>query len=227
MGTDISFRRPDGKPAAGYLANAANRGAPGIVVIQEWWGLQGQIKGLCDRLAAIGFNALAPDLYAGAVVPYHDSDQANQRMAALDFIDVIEQTVRGAAGVFLRDGKKVAVAGFCLGGAVAIIAAAKIPELSAAVAFYGIPPESVVKPADIAIPLQCHFANQDDWCTPALVDRLENGLKAAGKTYELYRYDASHAFMNEERPGVHDQRAAEQAWQRTGLFLRSHLFDEV
>src|ERR1700750_3483129 len=74
MGTSITFKRPDGKDANGYLANAARGDAPGVVVIQEWWGLSEQIKGLCDRFAGAGFDALAPDLYNGKLVPYHDMD---------------------------------------------------------------------------------------------------------------------------------------------------------
>src|SRR3982074_3226483 len=79
MGTHITFKRRDGKDANGYLANAARGDAPGVVVIQEWWGLQEQIKGLCDRFALAGCDALAPDLYAGVVVPYHDMDAANEQ----------------------------------------------------------------------------------------------------------------------------------------------------
>ena len=97
MGTSITFKRPDGKEASGYLANAARGNAPGVVVIQEWWGLQEQIKGLCDRFAVAGFDALAPDLYNGMVVPYHDADAASKEMNSLDFIDATTQTVRGAA----------------------------------------------------------------------------------------------------------------------------------
>ena len=93
MGTSISFKRPDGKEASGYLANAATGGAPGVVVIQEWWGLQDQIKGLCDRFAVAGFDALAPDLYKGKVVPYHDTDAAGKEMNSLDFMDATTQTV--------------------------------------------------------------------------------------------------------------------------------------
>ena len=81
MGTNISFRRPDGKDAPGYLAKPARANAPGVVVIQEWWGLQDQIKGICDRFAATGYEALAPDLYAGTVVPYHDADAADREMS--------------------------------------------------------------------------------------------------------------------------------------------------
>ena len=171
----ITFKRPDGKDANGYLANAARGNAPGVVVIQEWWGLSEQIKGLCDRFAVAGFDALAPDLYKGKVVPYHDTDAAGKEMNSLDFMDATTQTVRGAAQYLARNGAKVGLTGFCLGGAVTIIGAAKIPELAAGVVFYGIPPEQAAKPADIKIPLQAHFANKDDWCTPAAGRRFRAG----------------------------------------------------
>ena len=99
-----------------------------------------------------------------------------------------------------------------LGGAVTIIGAAKVPELTAGVVFYGIPPEQAAKPSDIRIPLQAHFANKDDWCTPQVVDAFESGMKAAGKSLEIFRYDAEHAFVNEQRQSVHDRQAAELAW---------------
>ena len=223
MGTSISFKRPDGKEAHGYLANAATGNAPGVVVIQEWWGLSEQIKALTDRFALAGFDALAPDLYDGVVVPYHDTDAANKEMGSLDFIDATTQTVRGAAQYLARNGARVGLTGFCLGGAVTIIGAAKIPELGAAVAFYGIPPAQAATPADIKVPLQGHFASRDDWCTPAVVDGFEAGLKAAGKTAEFFRYEADHAFVNEQRASVHDREAAELAWGRATAFFKKHL----
>src|SRR4051794_30333699 len=193
MGTSISFKRPDGKEAQGYLANAARSNAPGVVVIQEWWGLSENIKGLTDRFALAGFDALAPDLYNGVIVPYHDTESANKQMGSLDFMDATTQTVRGAVQYLARNGAKVGLTGFCLGGAVTVIGACKIPELVAGVAFYGIPPEAAAKPADVQIPLQGHFATRDDWCTPQVVDAFEKGLKAAGKTAEIFRYEADHA----------------------------------
>ena len=223
MGTSISFKRPDGKDASGFLTNADRGNAPGVVVIQEWWGLSEQIKGLCDRFALAGFDALAPDLYKGKVVPYHDMDAAAKEMNSLDFIDATTQTVRGAAQYLARNGAKVGLTGFCLGGAVTVIGACKLPELSAAVAFYGIPPEAAAKPADVKVPLQGHFATRDDWCTPALVDAFEQALKAAGKTAEIFRYEADHAFVNEQRAAVHDRQAAELAWSRATGFFKKHL----
>lgn len=223
MGTSISYKRPDGKENGGYLALAARADAPGIVVIQEWWGLQEQIKGICDRFALAGFDALAPDLYNGVVVPYHDSAAAGKEMGSLNFIDATEQNVRGAVQFLKRNGAKAGITGFCLGGVVSIIAAAKIPELSAAVPFYGIPPDSVAKPADVKIPLQGHFALKDTWIKPEMVDTFEAGLKAAGKTFEIHRYDADHAFVNEQRAPVHDRQAAQLAWDRAVSFLKKHL----
>jgi carboxymethylenebutenolidase len=223
MGTKITFKRPDGKDARGYLAKPARANAPGVVVIQEWWGLQDQIAGICDRYAEAGYEALAPDLYSGVVVPYHDSAAANREMNSLNFIDAVEQGVRGAALYLRQTGVKVGLTGFCMGGAITVIGACRIPELAACVAYYGIPPEQAAKPADVKVPLQGHFANGDDWCTPAVVDAFENGLKAANKTCEIFRYDAGHAFVNEQRPEAHDRIAAEAAWARTLEFWKKHL----
>jgi carboxymethylenebutenolidase len=223
MGAEITFKRPDGGDAKGYLANAASGNAPGVVVIQEWWGLAEQIKATVDRFALAGFDALAPDLYKGVVVPYHDTERAAKEMSSLNFLDATEQTVRGAVQYLKRNGAKVGIAGYCMGGAVAVIAAAKIPELTAAVSFYGLPPEQAVKAADVKIPLQGHFANKDDYITPKAVDDFEKALKAAGKDAEFFRYDADHAFVNEQRVSVHDRHAAELAWSRATAFLKKQL----
>jgi carboxymethylenebutenolidase len=222
MGTDITFKRHDGKEASGYLAKAGRAAAPGMVVIQEWWGLQEQIKGICDRFSACGYDALAPDLYAGTVVPYHDHEAALREMQSLNFLDACDQSVRGAAQFLLRSSPKVAVSGFCMGGAVALLAACRLSEFAAAVPFYGLPPGEVATPADVKIPIQGHFANSDDFITPDAVSAFEAGLKAAGKTFEFYRYDASHAFMNEQR-SVHDRHCSELAWARASAFLKTYI----
>jgi carboxymethylenebutenolidase len=157
------------------------------------------------------------------LVPYHDTDAANKQMNSLDFMDATTQTVRGAAQFLGKNGGKVGLTGFCLGGAVTIIGAAKVPELTAGVVFYGIPPEQAAKAADVKIPLQAHFANTDDWCTPELVNGFEKAMKEAGKPLEIFRYDAQHAFVNEQRVSVHDRAAAELAWGRATDFFREHL----
>lgn len=223
MGTTVSFPRTDGGGAQGYLAEAAEPAGPGVVVIQEWWGLQGQIRAVCDRFAADGLTALAPDLYGGKVVPYHDAGGASAAMAALDLVGATDQVVRGAVRHLAARGGKVGIAGFCMGGAVTVIGAVRVPELSAAVCFYGIPPDAAARPEDVRVPLQGHFAAQDDWCTPAVVDAFEERLRRAGKTFELYRYPGRHAFMNSERPEVHDPSQAKLAWERCVSFLASNL----
>jgi carboxymethylenebutenolidase len=222
MGTRIGFGRPDGRGAEGYLAQAGRARAPGVVVIQEWWGLQEQIKGICDRLALAGYDALAPDLYAGTVVPYHDTEAAGREMNSLNFLEATDQVVRGAAQFLKAAGVKVGLTGFCLGGAVTVLGACRIGEIGAAVCFYGLPPETVASAKDVKVPLQAHFANRDDWCTPAAVDKFEAELKAAGKTADVFRYEAEHAFMNEQRD-VHDRAAAEQGWERMLAFWAQHL----
>ena len=204
MGTTISFKRADGKETQGYLAKAGQDHAPGIIVIQEWWGLQEQIKGICDRLARAGYEALAPDLYGGVAVSYHDSAKADREMASLDFLDATDNIVRGAAQYLGKSGVKVGLMGFCLGGAVTILGAVRVPEIAAACCFYGIPPREAAKVEDVKVPFQGHFADADDWCTPAAVDALEKSMHGAGVIGQVYRYDAAHAFMNEQR-GVHDR----------------------
>jgi len=223
MGKMISFPRTSGGTAQGYLSEARDPKAPGVVVIQEWWGVQGQIKGVCDRLAGAGFHALAPDLYGGKVVPYHDAAAANAAMGALDFQAATDEAVRGAVKHLKAGGGKVGLTGFCMGGAVTIIGAVRIPELDAAVCFYGLPPESVAAPRDVRVPLQAHFASQDDWCTPAAVDDFERKLRAAGKVFEIHRYQGQHAFMNSDRKEVYAAEAAKLAWDRCLQFFRKHL----
>lgn len=219
MGTRISFPRVDGKKTEGYLAKAGLDHAPGVIVIQEWWGLQDQIKGVCDRLALAGFDSLAPDLYAGTIVPYHDHAAANLEMSSLDFQDAVSENVRGAARYLGKSNGKVGIVGFCMGGAVATMAACSVPEITAAVAFYGL---GSAHAKDLKVPFQGHFSNSDDYVTPALVDAFEADLKAAKGVGEIFRYDAGHAFMNEQRD-AHDRAAAELGWQRMLGFWKAHL----
>jgi carboxymethylenebutenolidase len=223
MGAMITFSRTSGGTARGYLAEAKDPKAAGVVVIQEWWGLQGQIEATCEQLAKDGFTALAPDLFDGKVVPYHDSAAAAAAMNALDFKAATGEVVRGAVKHLAARGAKVGITGFCMGGAVTVIAAAHVPEVSAAVCFYGMPPANAAGPKDVKVPLQCHFANQDDWVKPEMVEAFEKGLKDAGKTYELYRYAAHHAFMNSDRKDAYSAEAAKQAWPRCVAWFKKHL----
>src|SRR5262249_36660506 len=219
MGAMIEFSRPDGGKSKGYLASAGT-GRPGIVVIQEWWGLNDQICGVADRFARAGYNALAPDLYKGRLTAV--PDEANHLMSGLDFADATHQDLRGAAIHLRASSGKVAVMGFCMGGALTVAAAVHVPDLAAGVCFYGIPPAELADPAKIAVPFQGHFANQDDWCTPAAVDALETAMRGGRQTPEIYRYDAAHAFFN-ERSAAYDLASANQAWERMTAFLQKTL----
>ena len=223
MGQIIEFPCPDGSTAKGYLASATQADAPGIVVIQEWWGLQDQIKGLCDQFAAAGYHSLAPDLYGGKVVPYHDPAAAGAAMSSLDFTNATDHGVRGAAQYLARHGKKVGLTGFCMGGAVTTIGAVRIPELSAAVTFYGIAPDAEQHAAALRVPLQGHFALHDDWIAPAMVKSYDAALTKAGKMHEFFEYDAQHGFMNEQRPEVFNAEAKKQAWARCMAFFGKYL----
>jgi len=222
MSEMIHFNRPDGKTCPGYLVTPKTRSnAPGFVVIQEWWGLNDQIKRTADLLAGAGYRALVPDLYRGKITTA--SDEANHLMADLNFPDAASQDIRGAVQYLKQSSTKVAVGGFCMGGALTILAALSVPEMDAGACFYGMPPLDADELKKIKIPLICHFANKDDWCTPAKVNELESVLKRSNSHFELYRYDAQHAFMNEARPQVYDAVSAKKAWERTFEFLKKEL----
>jgi carboxymethylenebutenolidase len=219
MGDMISFATPNGGTAAGYQSTADNaRGS--MVVLQEWWGLNDQIKGVADRVAAAGYTALAPDLYAGRVT--QDPDEANHMMTGLDWGGAAQEDVRGALQHLKISGGKAGVMGFCMGGALTVIAGVHVPECDVAVCFYGIPPVEVADPASMKVPFQGHFATQDDWCTPDAVAGLDSALKTSGIPQEVYSYDGEHAFFNEVSP-AYGVEAAALSWERTQAFLTTHL----
>lgn len=222
MGKKIEFKRPDGKTCPGYLSSGKEEATGhGFVVIQEWWGLNDQIKKTADRLAEAGYRALVPDLYRGKLATA--ADEASHLMGSLNFLDAAEQDLRGAVQYLKQTSKKAVVGGFCMGGALTLLAAVRVPEMDAGACFYGIPPAEVFNAKEVKIPLICHFANQDDWCTPAKADELEAALKKSNSHYEIYRYNAQHAFMNEARREVYDPQAAKTAWDRTLSFLKQAL----
>ncbi len=217
---NVSFARPDGQSTSGYLA-FAGPGRAGVVVIQEWWGLNAQICSIADRYAEAGFNALAPDLYKGRLAS--NADEASHLMTGLDFADATHQDLAGAVAHLKARSGKVGVSGYCMGGALTVAACALLPGISAGVCFYGVPPASFADPARIRIPFQGHFANRDDWCTPAAVDALETAMMNAGQAPEVFRYDADHAFCNAARPEVFNAACAGLAWDRTRAFFSRHL----
>jgi carboxymethylenebutenolidase len=221
VGENINFKRADGKMIPSYYAvPEVGDDAPGIVVLQEWWGLNDQIKGVADRFAKEGYRALVPDLYRGKVAL--DVAEAEHLMTRLDFGDAATQDISGALRHLKTGGTKVGVIGFCMGGILSILAAARTDDADAAIPWYGLPPEGSMEPGDIKTPLQGHYALKDEHFTPAQVDALEAKLKETGVSYEFYRYDADHGFGNEtgER---YNQEAAKLAWQRSLDFLAKHI----
>jgi carboxymethylenebutenolidase len=145
-------------------------------------------------------------------------------MNGLNWDDATEQDIRGAVQ-YLRNtsGGRVAVMGFCMGGALTILAGVRLSGIDAGVCFYGIPPAAKADPSRLRAPMQFHFAQHDDWCNPQAVDKLEQQLRQGNVTFEIHRYDAQHAFMNEARPEVYNAEAAAKAWERTMQFLKAQL----
>ena len=223
MGSMQEWQRPDGGTLPVYLATPEGPVAqpPGVILLQEWWGLNGHIRGVADRLATHGYRVALPDLYRGHVTT--DAGQASQWMAGLDWSDVLDQDVVTCVHELGAGGAKVAVLGFCLGGALAVACAAQVKGLQAAVSFYGIPPAQRLDPATIGIALQGHFAARDDWCTPKLAQELEAAMRGAGAQPQMHHYEAEHAFFNDSRPEVYDSASAELAWSRTLAFLQDQL----
>ncbi len=225
----IDFERPDAQTAKGYLVEPAKaQGAPGIVVIQEWWGLNEQIKGVAHKLAAAGYRVLVPDLFRGKLAL--EANEAKHLMNDLDFGDAAGQDVRGAIEYLKGSGSaKVGVTGFCMGGALALLAAVHVPEDDATVVWYGYPPLDYVDASQIKAPLLGHWGTHDGFFAIEGVDALEKKLRDAGVTFEFHRYDAKHAFANEEAdsknlPALgYNPKAAQQAWQRTLDFFDKQL----
>jgi carboxymethylenebutenolidase len=224
MGKTISYARPDGQTVPAYLA-APDGGGPGVVVIQEWWGLNDQIRGVADRLAGAGYAALVPDLYRGRSTV--EAEEAHHLMSGLNFGEAAGQDVRGAVQHLKALGSaRVGVTGFCMGGALTLLALANAPEADAGVVWYGYPPLEYLDAGKIGAPLMAHWATQDNPFPIAGVDALEAKLKEAGARYEGHRYLAQHGFANETAQGPHrlpitqfDARWAERAWDRTLRFF--------
>jgi carboxymethylenebutenolidase len=214
----------NGGTANGYLATPSG-GGPGVIVVQEWWGLVPHIKDVCDRFAAAGYVALAPDLYHGETAK--SPDEAGKLMMALH-IDEAEKDLRGAVQFLLAHeattSEKVGTLGFCMGGALSLYAASKNTQVGACVIFYGIHPN--VKPdlASLQAPVLGIYAELDAFVTPAVVHELERQLKEHGKSAEFHIYPAvNHGFFNDQRPEVYNPAAAEDAWNRVLKLFAEHL----
>jgi carboxymethylenebutenolidase len=223
MGTRIDFESNGGN-SSGYLA-LPERPGPGLIVIQEWWGLVPHIEHLADRLAAAGFVALAPDLYHGKQAK--SPDEAGKMMMSLR-IDEAARDLDGAiAHLTALPGvstKKVGTIGFCMGGALSLYAASRSPSVGACVVFYGGHPNVKPNLAALQAPVLGIYAGRDTFVSPAVVADLDRELTALGKRHEFHTYaEAQHAFFNDDRPGVYNAEASADAWARTLEFLRREL----
>ena len=213
----------NGTKTDAYLATPASGKGPGIVVIQEWWGLVGHIKSVADRFAAEGFSALAPDLYHGQSA--NEPDEAGKLFMALN-IGQAEKDLKGAAAHLAQHSstQKLGAVGFCMGGQLALFAATLNPTIGAAVDFYGIHPNVNPDYAKLSGPVLGLFAEKDGFVTPQTARDVDTAIKKAGKQSEIHIYpNVDHGFFNDERPDVYNKPAAEDAWRRTLSFFRSNL----
>jgi len=215
----------NGKPQTGYLSPSATGSGPGVIVIQEWWGLVGHIKDVADRFAEAGFTALAPDFYHGRATT--EPDEAGSLMMALE-IDDAAKVIHGAVEALLLNsatsGEKVGVVGFCMGGQLSMYAACIEPKIGACVNFYGIHPN--VKPdfANLQAPMLGFFAENDAYASPEVVAAMDRELTALGKEHEFTVFEgAEHAFFNDGRPEVYNRDCADKSWEKMIQCFRSRL----
>ncbi len=222
-GIMVHYQSNGGETPA-YLSKPASGSGPGVVVIQEWWGLVDHIKDVADRFAREGFVALAPDLYHGQVA--NEPDGAGKLMMALN-IDQAARDLRGAAQHLLTQaaGAKAGVIGFCMGGQLAVYAGTVSPDqVGAVVDFYGIHPSVQPDFTKLRAPVLGAFAEHDDYASPAAARELEGKVKAQGLETDFKIYPGTqHAFFNDTRPDAYNQEAAQDAWNRTLAFFRKHL----
>ena len=222
MGSTVEFVRPDGQTAPGYFAPAGSDGAPGIVLFEEWWGLDDRVKATADRLASHGFNVLVPDLYRGRSAA--TGDEANHLMEGLDFADAATQDAAGAANYLRERGAaRVGVVGFCMGGALTLLSVmhGRVFDVPASGTATRRPRRAIPRRS----PCRCRAtrALRDDFFKIEGVDAIERKLRDAGLPVEFHRYDAQHGFYNTGEPGEgglghYHREHAETAWTRTVEF---------
>jgi carboxymethylenebutenolidase len=216
----------NGGTVPAYVSVPPRGSGPGVVVIQEWWGLVPHIRNLADRFAAEGFVAIAPDLYRGEKTT--EPDEAGKLLMQMR-LDQAAKDMGGAVDALLAmpetTGDAVGVVGFCVGGGLALYLATLKPEVAAAVSYYGFPRQgldwdlSAVKGAVLG-----HYAEVDDFAPRELADQIERELRDAGVRVTFHHYPGTqHAFFNDTRPEVHDPEASELSWRRTLDFLHEQL----
>ena len=217
----------NGVSSRGYLAVPESGEGPGVVVLQEWWGLVDHIKDVADRFADAGFVALAPDMYHGKKADH--PDDAGRLMMALE-IDRAEKDLRGAIEYLLSlpetTSQNVGTVGFCMGGQLSLYAACINPRVGACVDYYGIHPSVVPEIKKLRAPVLGFFGADDPYVTPDAARQLKAQLDDNGKRAEFHIYDhAGHAFFNDSRPEAFNRAFADDSWMRMLAFYREHLGD--
>jgi carboxymethylenebutenolidase len=224
MGEMIEFPS-NGSTGQGYLAAPAGAG-PGVVVIQEWWGLVDHIKDVCDRFAAEGFVALAPDLYHGKAAS--EPDEAAKTMMAMRMETAAKDMGGAVDEVRRRSGRDaVGVIGFCMGGGLALVLATQRPDaVRAVVPCYGVIPWAEAQPdySRLSAAVEGHYAELDDSAPPAAAHALEAQLRGLGKEATVVVHPGTHhAFFNDTRPEVYDPEEAGKLWRSALAFFREKL----
>jgi carboxymethylenebutenolidase len=224
MGETIDFESA-GHRCRGYRTLPVDGKGPAVVVIQEWWGLVPHIEDVVDRLAASGFLAMAPDLYHGETAS--SPNDAQKLMMELD-VERANREITGAGEFLLSapecSSSKFGVVGFCMGGALAQYAATTSPQVGTAVSFYGGFKKVQPRWDDLDCPLLLIYGSSDMGVPASGGIALQKELRAKGKIVEVKIYDdAGHAFFNDARPEVYNEKAAEEAWLETIEILRTHL----
>ena len=219
----ISFAA-NGGTAPGYLSRPDGN-APGVVVVQEWWGLDAHIKSIADRFAEAGFAALAPDFYRGQVAK--EPDEARKLMMELQYPQA-QQDMQGAVNYLLAQPfvqpNKVGIVGFCMGGRLAATFNLSAQNLSAVVSFYGVPPLSDEDATKMTAPILAIYGETDGGFPPSVIAENNRKLTIAGKPHEIIVYPgAPHAFFNDTRPHIYNKEAADAAWQRTLAWFHQYL----
>jgi carboxymethylenebutenolidase len=223
MGEMMTFPS-NGHTCDGYLAGDGS--GPGVIVIQEWWGLVPHITDVAERFAAAGFTALAPDLYHGESTT--EPDGAGKLMMALN-LETAAKDLSGAVALLQqRTGReKVGVVGYCMGGGLALVLATQRPDAVAAAApYYGVIPWQSAQPdwSKLTAKVVGEYAERDGFAGPAAVTALEEQLRGLGKDATLHIHaGADHGFFNDTRPEVHDPEASRIAFDRTVALFRAEL----
>ncbi len=224
--TDMLDYATNGSNASGFLARPQGEGSfPAVIVIQEWWGLNDNIKDIAGRFADEGFVAFAPDLYHGEVTS--EPDEAQKLMMQTDMPRASQELVKAAEYLSQQPyvtGRGIGATGFCMGGGLALTLATETPLIKAAAPFYGVNPQPIDKLQSLQGPVLAVYAEHDDFASAAVRGELQSAMAQYGKPLEVQVYPGTeHAFFNDTRREVYRETAANDAWNRVLTLFRAEL----